>query len=115
MESITTRRWLSRSSPIQPAVGSSTSNHLTTLLTAGNRERRNKGVLRQSGLNLFLGNQGRWQLLEDGLVVGYTSQDQTCRDLTETSQDWRMSSVEGLSQHIRLKIEKLEMSIDAPN
>ena len=71
-------------------------------------EERNKGVLRQSGLNLFLGNQGRWQLLEDGLVVGYTSQDQTCRDLTETSQDWRMSSVEGLSQHIRLKIEKLE-------
>ena len=71
-------------------------------------EERNKGVLRQSGLNLFLGNQGRWQLLEDGLVVGYTSQDQTCRDLTETSQDWRMSSVEGLSQHIRLRIEKLE-------
>ena len=71
-------------------------------------ENRNRGVLRQSALNLFLDNQGRWQLLEDGLVVGYTSQDQACRDLTETSQDWRMSSVEGLSKHIRLNIDKME-------
>ena len=69
---------------------------------------RNQGVLRQSGLNFYMGNQGRWQLKEDGLATGYSSQDQACRDLTETSQDWRMSSVEGLSKHIRLRIERME-------
>ena len=77
-------------------------------LSFSGENRRNPGVLRQSGLSLFLGNQGRWQLLEDGLAVGYTSQDRDCRDLTETSQDWRMSSVEGLSKHIRLRIDKME-------
>ena len=74
-------------------------------------ERRSPGVLRQSGLNIFLGNRGRWELEEDGLEpgrVGYKNQDQACKDLTETSMDWRMSSVEGLSQQIRLKLSRVE-------
>ena len=72
-------------------------------------ERRSPGVLRQSGLNIFLGNRGRWELQEDGLEAGgYQSQDQACRDLTQTSVDWRMSSVEGLSKQIRLTLTKVE-------
>ena len=69
-------------------------------------ETRSKGVLRQSGWNIFVSNSGHWSLQEDGFNLGYENTDQICTNLLATSGLWRYSSVTGFTMQIRLNIRE---------
>lgn len=69
-------------------------------------ESRSKGVLRQSGLSIFLDNDGHWTMQEDGYNIAYKNTDPFCSHLVNTASLWRYSSNTGLSMQIRLKISE---------
>ena len=70
-----------------------------------------RGVLRQSGYNIFLDNDGHWTLMEDGFSLAYHSSDPWCTHLLETSGLWKYSSNTGLSMQIRVSFEEMETPV----
>jgi len=66
------------------------------------------GVLRNNAQNIFLNNLGQWEVVYDGDLAGYVSQELPCVALLNTTAHWQFSSNTGVTMMIKLNIKQLD-------